>query len=140
MVEIGGTDYERSRRTKNRVQRTKTRKLHVILIGLLTALLLAPLAEMHAADAPALRKPNVVFVVFDDLNNRPKTASQKSNVLFIAIDDLRPLLGYYGASWIRSPNIDRLAARGTTCGSSDIFSNRTTSTETAIPAAVTLAA
>jgi len=32
--------------------------------------LLAPLAALHAADALAERKPNVLFVVFDDLNNR----------------------------------------------------------------------
>ena len=54
------------------------------------ALLLAPLAALHA-DA----RPN------------------KPNVLFIVVDDLKPLLGCYGASWIKSPNIDRLASRGT---------------------------
>jgi arylsulfatase A-like enzyme len=34
------------------------------------------------------------------------------NVLFIAVDDLKPLLGCYGADWIKTPNIDRLASRG----------------------------
>lgn len=37
---------------------------------------------------------------------------QKYNVLFIAIDDLRTELNCYGASHIKSPNIDRLASEG----------------------------
>lgn len=52
----------------------------------------------------------------------------KYNVLFIFIDDLRPELGCYGQSYIKSPNIDGLAASSTvftrqyvtvpTCGAS----------------------
>lgn len=38
---------------------------------------------------------------------------KKPNVLFIAIDDLKPLLGCYDVSWIKSPAMDQLAARGT---------------------------
>jgi arylsulfatase A-like enzyme len=60
-------------------------------LAILTALLLTPLAALHAADAPRKR----------------------ANVLFIISDDLKPLLGCYGTSWIQSPNIDRLAAKGT---------------------------
>lgn len=39
-------------------------------------------------------------------------AAQRPNVLFIAVDDLRPELGTYGANYIKSPHIDRLAATG----------------------------
>jgi arylsulfatase A-like enzyme len=45
-----------------------------------------------APPAGPARKPNVLFVVFDDLNNR---------------------LGCYGDPVAKSPNLDRLAARGT---------------------------
>ena len=34
------------------------------------------------------------------------------NVLFLVSDDLRPELGCYGNSFVKSPNIDRLAQRG----------------------------
>jgi len=37
---------------------------------------------------------------------------QRPNVLFIVVDDLRPELGCYGKTYIKSPNIDRIAAQG----------------------------
>lgn len=43
------------------------------------------------------------------------TGSSKTvrpNVLLICVDDLKPLLGCYGDRQVRSPSIDRLAARG----------------------------
>jgi arylsulfatase A-like enzyme len=43
--------------------------------------------------------------------DRPPT-SARPNILFIAVDDLRPELGCYGATEVRSPGIDRLADRG----------------------------
>jgi iduronate 2-sulfatase len=39
--------------------------------------------------------------------------STEMNVLFIAVDDLRPTLGCYGDGRALTPNIDRLASRGT---------------------------
>jgi arylsulfatase A-like enzyme len=39
--------------------------------------------------------------------------SDKPNILFIAVDDLKPILGCYGNSLVKTPNIDRLAQMGT---------------------------
>lgn len=43
---------------------------------------------------------------FSQLKNKP-------NILFLAIDDLKPILGCYGNTQIKTPNIDRLAKMGT---------------------------
>jgi iduronate 2-sulfatase len=40
----------------------------------------------------------------------PANSSNRKNVLLICIDDLRPELNCYGATYIRSPNIDGLAS------------------------------
>ena len=36
----------------------------------------------------------------------------RPNILLICVDDLKPLLGCYGDPLVKSPNVDRLAARG----------------------------
>ena len=40
-----------------------------------------------------------------------KTTAGLKNVLFLAVDDLRPELGTYGADFVKSPNIDKLASK-----------------------------
>lgn len=40
-------------------------------------------------------------------------AADKPNILFIAVDDLRPDLGCYGVEFVKTPNLDKLAASGT---------------------------
>ncbi|NQU86887.1 MAG: sulfatase [Mariniphaga sp.] len=53
----------------------------------------------------------IVLILFFGINSKSQN-SNRTNVLFIAVDDLRPELGIYGASHIKSPNIDRLAESG----------------------------
>ena len=47
------------------------------------------------------------------LPKQTTNAQGQYNVLFISVDDLRPLLGCYGYPEMHTPNIDRLAQRGT---------------------------
>lgn len=41
-------------------------------------------------------------------------AADKPNILLICVDDLKPILGCYGDKLVKSPHIDRLAAKGLT--------------------------
>ena len=56
-------------------------------------------------------KKAIVYAFFGIV---PSLASgtEKPNILFIAIDDLRPELACYGATPVKSPNIDKLASEG----------------------------
>lgn len=47
------------------------------------------------------------------LPKRQVAAGEPYNVLFIAVDDLRPMLGCYGHTEMHTPNIDKIAERGT---------------------------
>ena len=55
-----------------------------------------------------------LLIVFALFTNATTITAQKPkpNILFIAIDDLKPILGCYGDSMIKTPNIDRLARMG----------------------------
>lgn len=56
----------------------------------------------------------VIFIFAYLLLYSPEIFPQnnKPNILFITVDDLRPELNCYGASHIKTPNIDRLASEG----------------------------
>lgn len=57
-----------------------------------------------------------VLALLNTCNGNPVEPEEKNpdkpNILFIFVDDLRPELGCYGNSYIKSPNIDRLAQSG----------------------------
>ena len=54
--------------------------------------------------------PAIAFLLA--LFSAPLLAADKPNILLICVDDLKPALGCYGDPLARTPNIDRLAARG----------------------------
>ena len=62
---------------------------------------------LHALLLALACLPSAVLASADEVAERP-------NVLFLAIDDLRPEIGAYGADYMHTPAIDRLAAEGVT--------------------------
>jgi iduronate 2-sulfatase len=59
-----------------------------------------------------LRRFLVLLALATAMLGSVHAADPRPNVLFIAVDDLRPELGCYGANYMRTPHIDRLASRG----------------------------
>ncbi len=55
---------------------------------------------------------NAILLLMVALCHSAYSQKKKYNVLFIAIDDLRPQLGCYGFSNVKSPNIDKVASEG----------------------------
>ena len=64
---------------------------------------------MKRPAAPLLAAALAVAVL---LPGAAAAQARRPNVLFIAVDDLRPTIGAYGDTVIRTPNIDRLARSG----------------------------
>ena len=55
----------------------------------------------------------LALIFFSVVLSDDAQAVEQKNVLLICVDDLRPELASFGVSYIHSPNIDRLAKRGT---------------------------
>ena len=76
------------------LNKSKHRNPMKLTILAIAALLLAPLPVLRAADASPL--------------------AAKTNVLLIMADDLRDFGGAFAKEFVKTPNLDRLRARGTT--------------------------
>ena len=50
-----------------------------------------------------------IFFVVASCKTNQKQNQSKPNILFIAVDDLRTEINCYGNSYIKSPNLDKLA-------------------------------
>ena len=56
---------------------------------------------------------SIFYLLFFSHSQNLVGQTSKPNILFIAVDDLKPIIGAYGNGMIKTPNIDRLAKRGT---------------------------
>lgn len=93
LFQHGGSKFTPLRKARITARRTKA-----------TAIWLLGIAAIHVAGAGDV-------VRADD---SPSNAGRRPNVLFIAIDDQNDWIGCLGGHpQVRTPNLDRLAARGT---------------------------
>ena len=56
----------------------------------------------------------LAFPLLVCLGNARLPAADKPDILFIAIDDLRDWVHYLGYQQVKTPNLDKLSARGMT--------------------------
>jgi choline-sulfatase len=61
-----------------------------------------------------MKLPRLLALGFLLASSLQAVDAKKLNVLFIAVDDLRPEVNAAGSNLIKTPNLDRIAARGTT--------------------------
>lgn len=59
-----------------------------------------------------MMKPILSLLAIPGLLCVSASASSRPNVLLLCVDDLKPTLGCYGVTRAKTPNLDRLAARG----------------------------
>lgn len=72
----------------------------------------SPVHRMEATRRRRWFRHLVLMLLSVLLSLQSAHASSRPNILLICVDDLRPELNCYGADYIQSPNIDRLAASG----------------------------
>jgi len=56
----------------------------------------------------------LALLILGILFSNSAALAQKPNVLFVIVDDMRPELGCYGNDEIKTPSIDQFANSGTT--------------------------
>ena len=72
--------------------------------------------EMHVSSAHSTTVPAAGSAARRSPDAPPgySAARPARNVLYLVFDDLRPDLSFYGAAWMRTPHLQRLARSGTT--------------------------